>query len=212
MIVSVWTALLLILLTTSVSVSAFAQSPIRVVKNVEPNFPAGADDIIYGDVVPVIVSINSLGKVTHAITLGPHVPCSNRDDKTAESISKAILAAARATEYAPYIENGKAAEASFLVDYKLTVGDALKRVDQKNLKRAGPTVYPRYPAYARDAGIEGMVRVSVLVDESGKVLSVAPRSGPAELRSSGLDAACATRFEKLPVKTLSMIEYAWRKY
>lgn len=186
-----------------------ASAQIQAVRNVQPAFPPGAEDVIFGDVVPVIVSIDRQGKVTDAITLGPHVPCSGREEKTAREITKAVLAAARASVYAPHVENGKPADASFLINYKLPTKTPAIRVDPKTLRRSNFRPYPEYPQAARDRNIEGKAQISVLIDESGQVISAAERSGPAELRPAGLKAAGGSRFDNVSVKTLAMMEFTW---
>jgi TonB family protein len=48
---------------------------------------------------------------------------------------------------------------------------------------------PRYPPLARQNGTTGVVRVYVLVDESGKVVEVSRSEGPFLLRQAAEDAA-----------------------
>jgi TonB family protein len=55
--------------------------------------------------------------------------------------------------------------------------------------RATKRVVPRYPPLARQNGTTGVVRVYVLVDESGKVVEVSRSEGPFLLRQAAEDAA-----------------------
>jgi TonB family protein len=54
---------------------------------------------------------------------------------------------------------------------------------------ASRRVMPRYPAVARQMGLAGMVRVYVVIDESGKVVEVPKSDGPAILRVAAESAA-----------------------
>jgi TonB family protein len=68
--------------------------------------------------------------------------------------------------------------------------DKPKTIDSGSLNaRATKRVVPRYPALARQNGTTGVVRVYVLVDESGKVLEVSRSEGPFLLREAAEDAA-----------------------
>lgn len=71
---------------------------------------------------------------------------------------------------------------------------------------------PNYPAEARNAGIEGMVMVRVLVDEEGNVISAEAIEGPKELRDVSVAAALKakfspTRLQGYPVKVSGTISY-----
>lgn len=60
--------------------------------------------------------------------------------------------------------------------------------------RATKRVVPTYPPFAKSAGIEGVVRVYVTIDEGGKVIEVRSVDGPMVLRQSASDAARNWRF------------------
>ncbi|MFT3742683.1 MAG: energy transducer TonB [Pyrinomonadaceae bacterium] len=55
-------------------------------------------------------------------------------------------------------------------------------------------VKPEYPENARQAGIEGMVRVNVTLDESGTVVKAAAVSGDRRLTGAAIDAAMRSKF------------------
>jgi TonB family protein len=61
--------------------------------------------------------------------------------------------------------------------------------------RATKKVLPRYPAIAKDSGAAGLVRVHVIVDETGKVIAVSRSEGPVLLRSAAEEAARQWSFE-----------------
>jgi TonB family protein len=61
--------------------------------------------------------------------------------------------------------------------------------------KATKKVLPRYPAIAKDSGAAGLVRVHVIVDETGKVIAVSRSEGPMLLRSAAEEAARQWSFE-----------------
>lgn len=54
---------------------------------------------------------------------------------------------------------------------------------------------PKYPEAAKQAGIHGLVRVQVTIDEEGKVIAAEATDGPKELREAAVEAAKKARFE-----------------
>jgi TonB family protein len=54
---------------------------------------------------------------------------------------------------------------------------------------------PDYPEAAKQAGITGVVKVQVTIDEHGKVIAAEATDGPKELRKAAVDAALKARFE-----------------
>jgi len=78
--------------------------------------------------------------------------------------------------------------------------------------KATRLVQPAYPAIARAAHASGQVRVQVLVDENGNVVSATPVSGHPLLQSSAVAAARASKFSPTmlsgqPVKVTGVIVY-----
>jgi TonB family protein len=61
--------------------------------------------------------------------------------------------------------------------------------------KASRRVLPRYPPMAKKAGTVGLVRVHVVVDESGKVIEVSSSEGPMLLRQVAEEAARQWYFE-----------------
>jgi TonB family protein len=61
--------------------------------------------------------------------------------------------------------------------------------------KATKKVVPRYPAFAKQSGAAGLVRVHVLVDEAGRVISVSRSEGPMLLRAAAEEAAKQWAFE-----------------
>jgi protein TonB len=54
---------------------------------------------------------------------------------------------------------------------------------------------PVYPMEAREQKIQGTVRVDIVIDEEGKVISAKARSGPELLYGATLEAAYKARFK-----------------
>jgi TonB family protein len=54
---------------------------------------------------------------------------------------------------------------------------------------------PEYPEAAKQAGITGVVKVDVTIDETGKVIKAVATDGPKELRQAAVEAALKARFE-----------------
>jgi TonB family protein len=71
---------------------------------------------------------------------------------------------------------------------------------------------PAYPENARRMRVSGLVSISVIVDETGKVISAEAVSGPVTLRDAALQAASRARFSPTmlsgqPVKVSGVINY-----
>jgi TonB family protein len=78
--------------------------------------------------------------------------------------------------------------------------------------KASRRVLPRYPPLAKKAGIVGLVRVHVVVDESGKVVEISGSEGPALLKQVAEDAARQWYFEGIagpgqPVRFTGYIDF-----
>jgi TonB family protein len=73
-------------------------------------------------------------------------------------------------------------------------------------------VQPVYPAIARSAHVSGQVRVQVVIDENGNVVSASPVSGPPLLQGAAVAAARQSKFTPTmlsgqPVKVSGVIVY-----
>jgi TonB family protein len=66
-----------------------------------------------------------------------------------------------------------------------------------NLKRPRQILYiePKYPIIAKRAGIEGVVVVDAVIDDSGNVVKASPVSGPGLLIGAALDAVAQWKYE-----------------
>jgi TonB family protein len=77
-------------------------------------------------------------------------------------------------------------------------------------------VVPAYPQLAKTAGITGVVRVYVIVDETGKVAQITASEGPMLLRGNAEEAARRWRFPPTAVngkavKLSGFIEFSFMR-
>ncbi len=75
-----------------------------------------------------------------------------------------------------------------------STGDKIADFGLLNFK-ASKRVVPRYPPLAKQTGTAGLVRVHVIVDQTGKVIQVSKTEGPVLLRQVAEDAARGWYFE-----------------
>lgn len=80
--------------------------------------------------------------------------------------------------------------------------------------RATKKVVPRYPTIAKQTGTAGLVRVHVIVDETGKVIAVSRSEGPMLLISAAEEAARQWSFEGIsngdrPVRLSGYIDFTF---
>lgn len=71
---------------------------------------------------------------------------------------------------------------------------------------------PRYPVEAKDAQVEGVVTVQLVIDEKGYVTTARAVSGHDFLRAASVEAACRARFSPTkvsgrPVKVAGVMTY-----
>ncbi|HEX8921246.1 MAG TPA: energy transducer TonB [Pyrinomonadaceae bacterium] len=75
---------------------------------------------------------------------------------------------------------------------------------------------PNYPEAAKQAGIHGVVKVQVTIDEEGKVIAAEATDGPKELREAAVEAARKARFEPVRlhgarIKVYGVLTYRFEK-
>lgn len=78
------------------------------------------------------------------------------------------------------------ASAAAVAGQPLNVGSLLEKATQK--------VSPTYPAFAKTAHVSGIVRVELVVDENGSVVSAQSNTGPLMLRQAAVEAARRWKF------------------
>ena len=75
---------------------------------------------------------------------------------------------------------------------------------------------PKYPEAAKQAGVSGLVRVRVTIDEEGNVIAAEAIDGPKELREAAVEAARKARFEPVRlhgqnIKVSGVLTYKFEK-
>ena len=83
-------------------------------------------------------------------------------------------------------------------------------------EKATKKVVPAYPQLARNAGVSGLVRVKVIVDETGSVASIVWTEGPMLLRQVTQDALRQWRFEPImvdgkPVRATGYVDFGFSR-
>ncbi|HXD30264.1 MAG TPA: TonB family protein [Pyrinomonadaceae bacterium] len=84
------------------------------------------------------------------------------------------------------------------------------------VEKATNKVSPAYPQAARNAGISGLVRVKIVVDESGAVAGIVWAEGPMLLRQAAQDALRQWKFQPAmvdgkPVKSTGYVDFGFTR-
>lgn len=93
---------------------------------------------------------------------------------------------------------------------------ATETVESGNLNsKALSLPTPQYPAIAKQSRVTGLVKVDVVVNESGKVESAKAASGNMMLRQAAVDAALRAKFAPTlkagaPVKVAGFLQYEFK--
>jgi TonB family protein len=153
-----------------------SQKPGKI-KHVDPVYPAAALEKKIEGVVTLEVTINEEGKVANAQLL-------SSPDQT---LTEAAITAVRQWVYKPYILNGKAKAAVFIVTITFVAShdsevkndnNALVRLQGARRPRIIKHVDPVYPAEALAKKITGAVVVETMVDEKGMVTNARMVTSP----------------------------------
>lgn len=104
---------------TQGQVPKFDRETVKVVSVPSAVFPEAVKNRIYGETVKVLVDVDEEGKVKGALGYGPLAPCSGLNDPAVDTIRKAAVAAALATRFEPFRENGKPALTRLSIQYDL---------------------------------------------------------------------------------------------
>lgn len=172
-----------------------------------PTFPAEAKNPIYGEEVKVLMDIDASGKVKAALVYGPMVPCSNLSDPVAVPVMRAAHAAAMATVFEPVLKDGKPAQERVSIGYRLRPRISPPPEEERKIVSIGiangrtkALSRPEYPEALRASGLRGSISVSILIDETGKVISAGSFSGRSEFAAAGVKAACGAVFAPMTLK------------
>lgn len=195
----------ILLVTPCTSAQAVDVSKIKTITALKSVFPPEANNLIYGDAIDVQIVVDMTGKVTKAVAYGPLAPCSNLDDKTAKAIAEVAKQAAKATVFEPILKDGKPIEIGLTTTYKLPVTDPPAREQPNAVRKVLHLAKPEYRASAKEKGIQGEIKMLVLIDKNGMVVSTGPLSGHPELIAGAIEPSCKARYEKHPAEGLSKI-------
>lgn len=116
------------------------------------------------------------------ITTPPPAASNNSRAATSNSPAKTESAKNDASTAAP----GNAQASAAAAGQPLNVGSLLEKATQR--------ISPTYPAFAKTAHVSGIVRVELVVDEKGSVVSAQCNTGPLILRQAAIDAAKRWKF------------------
>ena len=92
----------------------------------------------------------------------------------------------------------------------ITISQEVKKVDSKVKPKIVHMVKPVYPPEAKKKGIEGQVRINVVVNTKGEVSETEVLSGPEELRASTVEAVRQWRYEPAGVDFKATIDVNYR--
>ena len=84
------------------------------------------------------------------------------------------------------------------------------KVDSKVKPKIVHMVKPDYPPEAKKKGIEGQVRINVVVNTKGEVSETEVLSGPEELRASTVEAVRQWRYEPVGVDFKATIDVNYK--
>ena len=84
------------------------------------------------------------------------------------------------------------------------------------IEKATKKVVPAYPQTAKNVGISGLVRVKVVIDETGSVANIVWTEGPVTLRQAAQDAVRQWKFQPVvvdgkPVKATGYIDFGFSR-
>jgi TonB family protein len=165
------------------------------IKKGTPKYPEIARRAGIDGRATVLVLIDETGKVVEADTLdSPH-----------PSIGAAAIEAALQIDFSPGEKNGEKVKSRMSIpfDFRLkndTVGNHLKEVYDFIETTVKPELVkkatPKYPDDARRAGIDGRVKVIIILDEGGKVVRADILDSPhTSLNSAAIEAAMKSEFK-----------------
>ncbi|MBZ5564707.1 MAG: energy transducer TonB [Acidobacteriia bacterium] len=92
----------------------------------------------------------------------------------------------------------------------ITISQEVKKVDSKVKPKIVHMVKPVYPPEAKKKGIEGQVRINVVVNTKGEVSETEVLSGPEELRASTEEAVRQWRYEPVGVDFKATIDVNYK--
>ena len=193
----------------------------------KPAYPAIARAACAAGVVSVQVSIDEAGDIISARAVSGH-----------PLLQAAAVAAAQQAKFSPTLLKGEPVKVTGVINYNFVNYTETTGTDAEGKPKVNPClnnetpgtgektfinggvlngkaielVKPAYPDEVRAAGIGGAVKVRIVIDEEGKVISANAISGPEQLYAACVEAALAAKFSptKLsgqPVKVSGYVIY-----
>jgi TonB family protein len=172
----------------------------------------------------IAATLDSTGTVTSARAIaGLEWPCGKSPNKETEKVKELVISNVKQSKFSPEIKDGKPVGTEIGLNFwvggaykdlmkKHEVGDLAKISGGQVNGKARYLPKPAYPLSARDERASGMVKISVLIDETGKVTSAGALGGHPLLHSAARDAACGARFapttlQGKPVRVSGFLTY-----
>lgn len=170
---------------------------LKIVKMVKPVYPPEAKAEGIEGLVKVDVVVNDEGDVTEAEAMsGPEI------------LRTAAVEAVRRWKYQPLgVEVHATVNVNFTLASKAPEGNinVVTEARKKGLKIV-KMVKPVYPPEAKAKGIEGLVKIKVVVDKEGAVKEAEAMSGPEALKTAALEAVRQWKYEPLGVEVRATID------
>ncbi len=177
----------------------------------KPEYPAIARAAEASGAVHVQITVDEAGEVISARAVSGH-----------PLLQAAAVAAAQQAKFAPTKLSGQPVKITGVIVYNfvaVTTPDADAAASEAGIISGGmlngkavTLAKPEYPAAAREAGVGGAVKIKVVIDEEGKVVSAVAVSGEDLLHAVCVEAAFASSFSPTllrgePVKVSGYIIY-----
>lgn len=175
----------------------------------------------------VVATLDSTGTVTSARAVaGLEWPCGKSPKQEIPKVKELVISNIKQSKFSPEIKDGKPVGTEIGLNFWIggAYADLRKQHEIEGIKgpqkisggqvngKARYLPKPEYPLSAREERASGMIKVSVLIDETGKVISAGALGGHPLLHSAARDAACAARFAPTtlqgnPVRVSGFLNY-----
>jgi TonB family protein len=203
--------------------AAPADTPAKLLTSEEYKISAEDEAAGISGTIKLAINISKTGAVKDVTVFGaPDWPCAPEEAVRLRAVIEGAKEAVRKFTFAPAIKEGKPVDSRLGV--AIRVGRAARDVEDKaagEVQQVSGGVIngkalslpaPVYPAETKAAGVEGTVKIRVLIDETGKVISAQPEEGRRELHAPSRAAACEAKFAPTllggrPVKVSGFIVY-----
>lgn len=165
----------------------------RAINLVKPEYPPAARAVNASGTVNVQITVDEEGNVVSASAVSGH-----------PLLKQTSEAAARASKFSPTLLQGKPVKVTGILVYNFASGGNELNIKSPSFNEeheeealnglAVKLPNPEYPAAAKAVNASGKIRVKVILDESGNVVSAAALSGHPLLRAASEKAAKEAKF------------------